>query len=101
MPRIARAPSAGIVSHVINRGNGRATVFGDDPDYEAFIELLGEACERWPMRVVGCCLMPNHFHLVVWPPEDGDLPRWMQWLMTSHVRRHPLRPKSVGQAHRR
>ena len=30
--------------------------------------------------------MANHFHLVAWPREDGDLSRWMHWLMTSHVR---------------
>ena len=27
--------------------------------------------------------MTNHFHLLLWPHEDGDLSRWMQWLMTS------------------
>ena len=96
MPRIARAPSSGIISHVVNRGNGRATVFQDPDDYAAFVDLLGEACERWPMRVVGVCLMPNHFHLVVWPPARGDLSRWMQWLMTSHVRRHHGRYGTSG-----
>lgn len=42
------------------------------------------------------CLMPNHFHLVMWPHEDGDLSRWMQWLLTSHVRRHHLRYETSG-----
>jgi putative transposase len=32
--------------------------------------------------------MPNHFHLVLWPQGDRDLSRWMQWLMTAHVRRY-------------
>ncbi len=32
--------------------------------------------------------MPNHFHLVLWPYEDGDLSNWMQWLLTTHVRRY-------------
>jgi putative transposase len=32
--------------------------------------------------------MPNHFHLVLWPREDGDLSRYMQWLLTAHVRRY-------------
>jgi putative transposase len=32
--------------------------------------------------------MPNHFHLVVWPTADGDLSRWMQWVLTTHVRRY-------------
>jgi putative transposase len=40
------------------------------------------------MRLVAYCLMRNHFHLVVMPHGDGDLSRWMQWLMTTHVRRY-------------
>ena len=32
--------------------------------------------------------MSNHFHFVLWPHDDGDLSRWMQWLLTSHVRRY-------------
>ena len=40
------------------------------------------------MRLVGYCLLTNHFHLILWPHGDGDLSRWMQWLMTAHVRRY-------------
>ena len=40
--------------------------------------------------------MPNHFHLVVWPREDGDLSKWMQWLTTSHVRRYHRHYDSSG-----
>jgi len=32
--------------------------------------------------------MPNHFHLALWPYHGGDLSRWMQWLLTAHVRRY-------------
>ena len=39
MPRTARAAIGGICYHVINRGNGRARVFHDDADYEAFRDL--------------------------------------------------------------
>ena len=74
--------------HVLNRGNGRAEVFHKEGDYEAFLRLIGEACGRLPMRLLGYCLMPNHFHLALQPFNDGDLSRWMQWLTTSHVRRY-------------
>ncbi len=40
------------------------------------------------MRLLAYCLMPNHFHLVLRPHCDGDLSHWMQWLMTTHVRRY-------------
>ena len=88
MPRTSRASIGGMVYHVINRGNARNEVFHKDDDYAAFLKLMAEACERLPLRIVAFCLMPNHFHLVLWPHNDGDLSRWMQWLMTSHVRRY-------------
>ena len=37
-----------------------------------------------------------NFHLLLWPHEDGDLIRWMQWLMTSHVRRYHRHYKGSG-----
>ena len=78
----------GVCYHVLNRGNGRAEVFHKKDDYIAFLDLMAEAGERLPMRLLAWCLIPNHFHLVLWPHRDGDLSRWMQWLLTSHVRRY-------------
>jgi putative transposase len=88
MPRTIRASVGGVCYHVVNRGNGRAAVFHENGDYAAFLQLMTEAGARVPMRLLAYCLMPNHFHLVLWPHGDGDLSRWMQWLMTSHVRRY-------------
>jgi len=88
MARTARVAEGGICYHVINRGNRRGTVFHTADDYDAFVRLIGRACARIPMRVLAYCLMPNHFHLVLWPHEDGDMSRWMHWLMTSHVVRY-------------
>jgi putative transposase len=31
--------------------------------------------------------MPNHWHLVLWPKQDGELSRYAQWLTVTHVRR--------------
>ena len=88
MPRTARASVGNYCYHVINRGNARAEVFHAAGDYQAFVTLLREASERVPMRLLAYCLMPNHFHLAVWPYRDGDLSKWMQWLLTAHVRRY-------------
>jgi putative transposase len=82
--------------HVLNRGNARAEVFHKEDDYAAFLRLLPLAVERVPMRVLAFCLMPNHFHLVLWPREDGDLGRFMQWLLTCHVRRYHRHYHSSG-----
>jgi putative transposase len=88
MPRTARASVGGLCYHVINRANGRTEIFHKAQDYQAFAHLLRETAARIPMRVLAYCVMPNHFHAAVWPHNDSDLSRWMQWLLTAHVRRY-------------
>jgi putative transposase len=73
--------------HALNRGNGRQEVFHKEEDYAAFVQAMADARVRLPVDVLGYCLMPNHFHLVLRPGADGELGRWMQWLPTAHARR--------------
>ncbi len=51
------------------------------------------------MRVLGYLVMPNHWHMVLWPEQDGDLGAFMQRLTTTHVRRWHLHRKTVGCGH--
>lgn len=88
MSRIARGLLAGQTYHILNRGNGGATVFHKHGDYQAFIELLGSAKARFPVRLFAFCVMPNHFHLVLQVETPGVLGPFMQWWLTSHVRRY-------------
>ena len=96
MPRTARASVGEMCYHVINRGNARQEIFRKDEDHKAFIKLIHDAYRRIPMRMLGYCVMPNHFHLVLWPYSNGDLGRWMQWLLTAHVRRYHQHYQSSG-----
>jgi putative transposase len=96
MPRSARASVGDLCYHVINRGNARAQVFHKAGDYQAFVDLLRESAKRVPMRILAYCVMPNHFHAAVWPHADGDLSRWMQRLLTGHVRRYHGHYKTNG-----
>ena len=96
MPRTAHASAANLCYHVLNRGNNRAGVFHKDGDFDAFVDLLAEAKLRNPMRILAYCVLPNHFHLALWPLGDGDLGRWMHWLLTAHVRRYQRHYHSTG-----
>ena len=99
MPRTARVAPGGYVFHVLNRGNERRTIFEADGDYLAFLRVLGETADRVPVRILAWCLMPNHWHLLLWPKQDGDLGQFMQRLTTTHVRRWRLYRQSVGHGH--
>lgn len=87
MPRRSPSHTGGLVFHVLNRGVRRLAVFDRPGDYREFLEAIRAAQLRTPMRCLAYCLMPNHFHFVLWPRHDGDLSAFMFWLTTKHTRR--------------
>ena len=75
MPRIARIAPAGMVFHVLNRRVDRKTLFYTDSDYRAFEMVLEEVVALVGIRLCAYCLMPNHVHLILVPPEEDALRR--------------------------
>ncbi len=73
--------------HVLNRAVGRATLFRKDADYAAFEKVLQEGLEWQPMRVLSYCVMPNHWHLILWPRRDGELSEYLRWVTVTHTQR--------------
>jgi putative transposase len=67
MPRRPRIAPGGLVYHVLNRAVARLCLFEKDADYAAFERVLAEALEKHPTRLLAYTVMPNHWHLVVWP----------------------------------
>ena len=99
MPRTARQAPGGMVFHVLNRGVGRRTLFHKDEDFAAFERTLESTLRVIPIRVLAYCLMPNHWHLLLWPAAEGQLRRFMQRLTTAHVRRWQSHYQEIGHGH--
>jgi len=99
MPRRPQTSTGGIVFHVLNRGVRRMQLFDDSEDYCRFLQITGEAQKRTPVRCLSYCLMPNHFHMVLWPVEDGDLSKFMFWLLTTHSKHWHFRRGTAGTGH--
>jgi putative transposase len=99
MGRAPRTDVGNYVYHIINRANGRARIFHNEDEYSALESILAEAKEIHPMRILAYCVMPNHWHMVVCPKEDGDLSRFMQWVTLTHTQRYRSRSKSRGYGH--
>ncbi len=68
-------------------------------DYNAFERILREAVERTETRLLAYCIMPNHWHLVLWPREDGELSRFIGWLTLTHTQRWHAHRHSAGSGH--
>ena len=58
--------------HVLNRGAGRRRIFDKEADYAAFEAIIEDDARKMPRRIRGDCLMPNHWHYVMWPEGDDD-----------------------------
>ncbi len=74
-------------------------LFGKAADYEAFERVLAEAAGHVQMRLLTYCLMPNHWHLVLYPRSTGDLARYMHRVTTTHVRRWHEHRHTAGYGH--
>lgn len=99
MPRAHRTAPPGLAHHVINRGNDRKVVFRKTADYLAFLRYIFEAQLFVPMRILAFCLMPNHFHFVLWPESVEALSKFMHVLMNEHVHRYQQHYGTVGHGH--
>jgi REP element-mobilizing transposase RayT len=77
--------------HVFARGVRKLPIYRDDEDREYFLNLLGVIGERQQWRVLGYCLMTNHFHLLLETPEPNlsegmhrQLGAYAQWFNGRH-----------------
>ena len=87
MPRRPRQAPGGIVYHVLNRAVARLPLFEKPTDFEAFLRVLAETLEKFPMRILSFVLMPNHWHFVLWPEHDGELSTFCRRLTNTHSMR--------------
>lgn len=99
MPRQKRADEAGVIYHAINRGNARQKIFLKQEDYDAFIRVLAEGLEKYPVELFSFTLMPNHWHLVLRPQQDGQMGRLLRWVTATHSLRYHGHYRTRGEGH--
>ena len=60
---------------------------------------MGEALCEHPTRLLAYCLMPNHWHLLLWPEREGELTSFVRWLTHSHSMRWHAHYHTQGTGH--
>ncbi len=87
MARLPRLALAGQMHHLLQRGNNRQAIFTSAAEHDEMLDLLAQQARQHHVAVHAYVLMPNHFHLLATPQEEGGLSRWMQAVGRAYVRR--------------
>jgi putative transposase len=74
----------------MNRAVRGAKLFETPGDYLAFERILAEGVARTALPILAYCIMPNHWHLVVWPTEDLQISSCLHWVTLTHAIRWTL-----------
>ncbi|OGD60327.1 hypothetical protein A3I57_00365 [Candidatus Beckwithbacteria bacterium RIFCSPLOWO2_02_FULL_47_23] len=102
--------------HIYNRGINKDKIFLDDQDYKTFLSYLkfylsfpnlqGDSSQVAPskqlknyagqVRLIAYCLMPNHYHLMVWQNEADRINFFMRSLATKYSRYFNRKYKRLG-----
>ena len=99
MPRQKRIDEAGRIYRVLNRRNARQPICLKREDYEAFIRVLAEGLEKYPVELFAFTVMPNHWHFVLRPLKDGQMGKLLRWVTATHSLRYHGRCLTRGERH--
>lgn len=96
MPRRPRLVAGALAYHVLNRRVGRLPLFEEPTDYATFEKILAEARANSHIRIAAYCLMPTHWHLLLWPRHDGELSEVLRWITVTHTQRWHSQHDTAG-----
>lgn len=113
MPRrnVIRSDAPESFYHVYARGHSRSRIFLEEADYLYFLSLFERYLapeevksryrELYPnfykkVDLQAYCLMPNHFHVLMYQRQPGNLSAFMRSLMTSYSRYFNQKYKRSG-----
>jgi putative transposase len=65
MTRPFRPQGAGLIYHVMARGNNKMVIFRDDLDLVRFLDILADVAGEFEIDSWVICEMPNHYHWVL------------------------------------
>ena len=65
MPKIQRNITPGSIHHVYNRGVDKMTIFYTNKDYGYFLDKILFYKDKYQVKILAFCLLPNHFHLLL------------------------------------
>jgi len=96
MPKRKLVAATGQYYHIFNRGALKGLLFYTPAMYHLFLSMIQVFAERFHISIIAVCIMPNHFHLLVYVEEEGRVDEFMRLLCGSYSRRVNFQLKRTG-----
>jgi putative transposase len=71
--------------HVFNRGSRKGNIFFSEENYSYLLRLIKANAKKYSTSIVAYCLMPNHYHLLLFQQEGGSISKTLQTTINSYV----------------
>ena len=102
MPRLARYYGQNHLHFITTSTYHRTRLFDAELFRNLFAQTLGEVRNSLQFRLIGYVLMPEHFHMLLWPAPEADPSRILQSLkvrtamaILARLRKSPAQPWCV------
>jgi putative transposase len=87
---------AGNYYHIFNRGIERRKIFSTEENYRFLIHRMQEYLPHYPLSIIAYCLMPNHYHILLYTEQDGGPGDFLRRLFSSYTQAFNLQNKRSG-----
>jgi putative transposase len=88
-----------MIYYPLKRANFRSQLFKKAAHYQDFLAIVEESLNFLPMHILAYRLMPNHWHMVLYPRTDGDLSKFLQRITLTHTQRYHSKTRTAGYGH--
>ena len=77
-----------VIYHIYNRGASKMDIFLNDDDYRYFQYKIAKYKNKYSIKIITYCLMPNHYHLLLYTEDQKEnIPKFMHSLQLSSAMR--------------
>jgi len=73
--------------HIFNRGCNKESIFFQESDYNMLISKMFQTKDTNKIEIIAYCLMPNHYHLLIYQLSEKPISDWLKSLFSGYVQR--------------
>ena len=73
--------------HVFNRGCNKEKIFIAESDYKKLLSKIKLTKDTYKIEIIAYCLLPNHYHLMLYQASDKPISDWLRDLFNGYVQR--------------